>query len=83
MIDWASNASRLGAIGAAAALLLAVVNYFTEPVIESLHQAEVHATLKLFVGEGTPGPKEENPAPNVISRVAHQSGQGMDTGDCR
>ncbi len=68
MNDLVSKSLRLGVIGAIAALLLAVVNSFTSPVIDRYNQEAVQAALKVLAGDGSPGALEENPAPNVMKR---------------
>ncbi|OQX28757.1 MAG: hypothetical protein B0D92_07170 [Spirochaeta sp. LUC14_002_19_P3] len=76
MNNLANMSIRLGLIGTAAALLLALVNYFTEPVIEELSRERVQSALKLLVGGGTPGAKEADPALDVSSRWPISPGGG-------
>ncbi|RLW68266.1 MAG: hypothetical protein B6D68_03990 [spirochete symbiont of Stewartia floridana] len=76
MNDLANKSLRLGVIGAIAALLLAVVNSFTSPVIARYHQEEVQAALRSLAGDGSPGALEENPAPNVMKRWSIEPAKG-------
>ena len=59
---------RLGLIGAIAALLLAVVNNFTEPVIAQRKAAELEAALTVLAAGGSPGAGETAPAEGVKQR---------------
>ncbi len=62
------KALRLGMIGAIAALLLAVINNFTEPVIAERKAAELQAALTVLASGGTPGAGESAPAEGVSQR---------------
>ncbi len=67
---------RLGIIGAVAALLLAVVNNFTEPVIADRKVAELEAALTVLASGGKPGIGELTPAEGVFQRWSIDSDQG-------
>jgi len=68
MKEMANKALRLGLIGALAALLLAVVNNFTEPVIAEFKAAELQAALTALADGGTPGERDIAPADGVSQR---------------
>ncbi|PIE05196.1 MAG: FMN-binding protein [Spirochaetales bacterium] len=68
MKEMTDKSLRLGLIGAVAALLLAVVNNFTEPKIAELRALKLQQALTVLSGGGTPGDSEESPAPGVARR---------------
>lgn len=67
---------RLTLISSVAALLLALVNYFTEPLIFALGQSEVETALSDLIVEGRPGKKEASEDPNVVNRWPIDPGKG-------
>ena len=68
MNEMANKAIRLGIIGAVAALLLSVVNNFTEPVIAQRKADELNKALTVLAAGGKPGPAELSPAKGVAKR---------------
>ena len=76
MKEMANKALRLGIIGAAAALLLAVVNNFTEPVIAERRTRELTEALTVLAAGGIPGAVETEPAPGVPQRWPIKGGKG-------
>ena len=76
MNDMANKAIRLGVIGAVAALMLASVNHFTEPVIRERKKAELEAALMELSGGLPVGAMEAEPAEGVAKRWPIGSGQG-------
>ena len=68
MNEMTNKALRLGIIGAVAALLLSVVNYFTEPVIAQMKADNLTSALTVLASGGTPGSAESQPAPGVVQR---------------
>ena len=76
MKEMANKALRLGIIGAVAALMLAVVNNFTEPVIRELKAAELQAALTVLASGRTTGEAESAPAPGVVQRWPIGSDEG-------
>jgi len=69
-----NKAVRLGVIAALTALLLALVNYYTEPVIKTRRNLALESALTVLAGGGKPGAAEENPAPSVTKRWPIDSG---------
>ena len=76
MKEMANKALRLGIIGAVAALLLSVVNNFTEPVIAERKARELNETLTVLAAGGTTGAAETEPAPGVVKRWQIDGGKG-------
>lgn len=74
MKEMVDKSLRLGIIGAVAALLLAVINNFTEPVIAERKAAELEAALTVLAAGGRPGAGEMNPAEGVNQRWPISSG---------
>lgn len=68
MKEMMDKSLRLGLIGAIAALLLAVMNNFTEPVIAERKAAELEAALTVLAAGGSPGAGEMSPAEGVRQR---------------
>ncbi len=68
MKEMADKALRLGIIGAVAALLLALVNNSTEPLIAERRVLELNEALTTLAADGTPGAAEIEPAPGVTQR---------------
>lgn len=76
MKEMANKSLRLGVIGAIAALLLAVMNNFTEPVITEFKAAELQAALTVLASGRTTGEAESDPAPGVVQRWPIGSDEG-------
>ncbi len=76
MKEMADKAFRLGLIGAVAALLLSVVNNFTEPVIAERKARELNEALTVLASGGTPGASESEPAEGVAQRWEIEDGKG-------
>ena len=76
MTKIAANTLKLGLIGAIASLLLAGINFFTEPRIENMREEELQAALSVLSGGKSIGIKEENPAPRVARRWSLQPSAG-------
>jgi len=68
MNDTSNIAIRLGVIAALTTLLLALVNYYTEPVIRARRTLALESALVVLAGGEKPGEAEENPAPSVTRR---------------
>ncbi len=68
MNEMANKALRLGIIGAVAALLLSVVNNYTEPVIAARKAEELNKALTELASGGSPGEAESHPAEGVKQR---------------
>jgi electron transport complex protein RnfG len=76
MKEMTDKALRLGIIGAVAALLLSVVNNFTEPVIAQRKADELNKALTVLADGGSPGSAEENPAEGVATRWSIDGDKG-------
>jgi Na+-translocating ferredoxin:NAD+ oxidoreductase RnfG subunit len=76
MKEMANKALRLGIIGAVAALLLAVTNNFTEPVIAERRARELKEALTILSGGRATGEAEAEPAEGVAQRWALTDGSG-------
>ncbi len=68
MKEMTDKSLRLGIIGAVAALLLAVVNNFTEPKIAELQAQKLQQALSVLSGGAETGGSEEAPADGVARR---------------
>lgn len=76
MKEMANKSMRLGLIGAIAALLLAVTNNFTEPLIAERRARELNDALTVLAAGGTPGAPESDPAEGVAQRWAIEGNKG-------
>lgn len=76
MREMAKKSLRLGLIGAVAALLLAITNNFTEPLIAERRARELNEALSVLANGGTPGVPESSPAAGVVQRWPIDSGKG-------
>ena len=76
MKEMTDKAIRLGIIGAVAALLLAMVNNITEPLIAERRALELTEALTVLAVNGTPGAAEIEPAPGVTQRWPIKGGRG-------
>jgi len=76
MKEMTKKALNLALIGAIAALLLAVTNFFTEPVIKQRKADELTKMLSVLSQGKKTGPPEENPAPGVLKRWPLENNQG-------
>jgi len=76
MNEMANKALRLGIIGAVAALLLSVVNNFTEPVIAQRKAQELDKALTVLASGGKPGEAEVQPAEGVAQRWSIDGDKG-------
>ncbi len=76
MNEIANKALRLGIIGAAAALLLSVVNNFTEPVIARRNADDLNKALIVLSTGSNPGEAESHPADGVNQRWSIDGDKG-------
>lgn len=76
MKEMVNKSLRLGTIGAVAALLLAVMNNFTEPVIAERRARELNEALTVLADGGIPGTPETAPADGVVQRWPIDDGKG-------
>ncbi|MCG8453913.1 MAG: FMN-binding protein [Spirochaetales bacterium] len=76
MNEMTDKALRLGAIGAVAALLLALMNTFTEPVIAEQKAQKLNSALTVLSGGIQPGREEMAPAPGIARRWPLGAGEG-------
>jgi len=76
MSEMANKALRLGIIGAVAALLLSVVNNFTEPVIAQRKADDLNRALTVLAAGGSPGTAEISPADGVAQRWSIDGDKG-------
>lgn len=76
MKEMVNKSLRLGTIGAVAALLLAVMNNFTEPVIAERRARELNEALTVLADGGIPGTPETAPADGVVQRWPIDNGKG-------
>lgn len=76
MKEMANKSLRLGLIGAVAALLLAVMNNFTEPVIAERRVRDLNEALTVLADGGVPGKPEMAPAEGIVQRWPIDDGKG-------